>query len=381
MKTTGGKVVLSDSDEAVQTWIRARGGELIDSLSKESRLAVMNIILRGQALGDSPRRMAQEIRPLIGLNQRQAQANVTYRERVYQRFIERGLSPSKAAEKSDAAALRYAGKQHRYRAETIVNTEMAFAYNRGAHMGVGQAIANGYMGRCEMVWTTAGTNRVCSRCMELRGRVVGTTEDSGVTIPPLHPRCRCTIMYDEVGTRSGTRSKTTDIKPRGLAAGNIDSVTVEGSPPKLIDKLENMTPALIQKTLEHYEKQIVTAPIENAIIITVEGEIFHCTGGLNDLDTIIELGERLYGAIVTHNHPVGSVNEYSFSELDRALFVKYNLARLRGVDEFFIYELNRDPKFLNNEDEIPEIMEGYSVHRLNIRLARFFKYGYRRWLR
>ncbi|MBQ6005354.1 MAG: hypothetical protein IJL14_03790, partial [Selenomonadaceae bacterium] len=133
LKTTGGKVVLSDSDEAVQTWIRARGGELIDSLSKESRLAVMNIILRGQALGDSPRRMAQEIRPLIGLNQRQAQANVTYRERVYQRFIERGLSPSKAAEKSDAAALRYAGKQHRYRAETIVNTEMAFAYNRGAH--------------------------------------------------------------------------------------------------------------------------------------------------------------------------------------------------------------------------------------------------------
>ena len=65
-------------------------------------------------------------------------------------------------------------------------------------MGVGQAIANGYMGKCEMVWTTAGTNRVCSRCMELRGRVVGTTEDSGVTIPPLHPRCRCTIMYQEV---------------------------------------------------------------------------------------------------------------------------------------------------------------------------------------
>ena len=76
-----------------------------------------------------------------------------------------------------------------------------------------------------------------------------------------------------------------------------------------------------------------------------------------------------------------SANEYSFSELDRALFVKYNLARLRGIDEFFTYELNRDPKFLDDEDEIPKIMEGYSVHRLNIRLARFSKYGYRRWSR
>lgn len=56
------------------------------------------------------------------------------------------------------------------------------------------------MGRCEMVWTTAGTNRVCGRCMELKDTVVGTTDQSGVTIPPLHPRCRCAIMYREVGT-------------------------------------------------------------------------------------------------------------------------------------------------------------------------------------
>ena len=55
------------------------------------------------------------------------------------------------------------------------------------------------MGRCEMVWTTAGTNRVCGRCMELKDTVVGYTDQSGVTIPPLHPRCRCAIMYREVG--------------------------------------------------------------------------------------------------------------------------------------------------------------------------------------
>ena len=50
-----------------------------------------------------------------------------------------------------------------------------------------------------MVWTTAGTNRVCGRCMELKDTVVGYTDQSGVTLPPLHPRCRCAIMYREVG--------------------------------------------------------------------------------------------------------------------------------------------------------------------------------------
>ncbi|MBR3499452.1 MAG: hypothetical protein IKO05_10725 [Selenomonadaceae bacterium] len=134
------------------------------------------------------------------LTDRQAQANVKYKDRVYQKYLDNGLSEAKARERSEAAALKYAGKQHRYRAESIVLTENAFAYNRGAHMSVSQLIADGYMGRCEMVWTTAGTNRVCGRCMELKDTVVGYTDQSGVTIPPLHPRCRCAIMYREVGT-------------------------------------------------------------------------------------------------------------------------------------------------------------------------------------
>ena len=33
--------------------------------------------------------------------------------------------------------------------------------------------------------------------MELNGKVVGYTDESGVTLPPLHPRCRCAIIYRE----------------------------------------------------------------------------------------------------------------------------------------------------------------------------------------
>ena len=35
--------------------------------------------------------------------------------------------------------------------------------------------------------------------MELKNTVVGRTNESGVTLPPLHPRCRCATVYREVG--------------------------------------------------------------------------------------------------------------------------------------------------------------------------------------
>ncbi|MBR0290366.1 MAG: hypothetical protein IJQ82_15445 [Selenomonadaceae bacterium] len=197
-KATRGMIVLSDSNDYVKAWVNSHGGELITRLAEESRKAIMNVILRGQGLRMAPRDIAKEVRPLIGLTNRQVEANQNYRQKVYERYREHGASERIANERADKAALKYAGKQHRYRAESIVLTENAFAYNRGAHMGVSQSIADGYMGRCEMVWTTAGTNRVCGRCLELKDRVVGHTDESGVTIPPLHPRCRCAIMYREV---------------------------------------------------------------------------------------------------------------------------------------------------------------------------------------
>ena len=199
-KATRGMIVLSDSNDYVKAWVNSHGGELITRLAEESRKAIMNVILRGQGLRMAPRDIAKEVRPLIGLTNRQVEANQNYRQKVYERYREHGASERIANERADKAALKYAGKQHRYRAESIVLTENAFAYNRGAHMGVSQSIADGLMGRCEMVWTTAGTNRVCGRCMALKDTVVGHTDESGVTLPPLHPRCRCAIMYREIGT-------------------------------------------------------------------------------------------------------------------------------------------------------------------------------------
>ena len=38
---------------------------------------------------------------------------------------------------------------------------------------------------------------MCSRCLALKGTVVGYTDEVGVLLPPLHPRCRCAIAYRE----------------------------------------------------------------------------------------------------------------------------------------------------------------------------------------
>ena len=274
--------------------------------------------------------------------------------------------------------------KQRYRAESIARTELAFAYNRGAHESVRQAVSNGLMGVCEKVWETAGSHRTCGRCMELNGKVVGFDDkffdskyDTGET-PPLHPRCRCVIIYREIEGLF-----------RGLSSGNKIPLNIENTPPKLIGKLSDLKSETLKKELNHYEKLISNAKIENAVIFTVKGEIYHCSGDLNGipLNFFNELGEKLKGATVTHNHPIGSDNDYSFSEDDINLFQGFKLERLRGIDEKFIYEMDHD---ISNVDSISVLLTDFENieleeddyngrHRMVIIRALNEFFGYRRW--
>ena len=389
-KATRGRITIDDSDFRVKDFLRTRGAELVTLLSDESKRAIAAIILHGQANMIPPKKIAQQIRPLIGLNARQAQANVNYRERIFNRLVEQGLPANAANSRADKAALKYASKQHRQRAETIVHTELARAYNQGAHEGILAAQRAGLMGVCEMVWSTAGTNRVCGRCLALKDTVVGHTNESGVTLPPLHPRCRCTIIYREVGKPLTAPATSGNVGGRGLAAGNINVITTEGSPPKVIDKLESLTPVAIQKTLEHYEAQIVKAPVEHAVIITATGEIWHCNGDIHGIPNryFKQLAAQLEGAHVTHNHPPNAYeNDHTFSNDDISNFEYFKMARLRGIDEKFVYELNRNPNDLDFEEltagELLEMLSGEfkDSHRLVGLTAKNSEFGYRRWSR
>ena len=146
--------------------------------------------------------LARAVRPMVGLTIQQANANLNF----YNRMIESGVSEKKALEQS----IKYSARQHRYRGYNIARTELAFAYNKGEHFGVEQAIQQGYMGHTKKTWCTAADERVCKICKELEGKTIEMDEEFNYKTklsatnpgikrtPPAHPSCRCTILYVEV---------------------------------------------------------------------------------------------------------------------------------------------------------------------------------------
>ncbi len=159
---------------------------------------------------------------------------------------------------------------------------------------------------------------------------------------------------------------------------------MEGSPPKLIGKIPSLSNEMIDKTLKYFEEEIVNAPVENAVIITSKGSVYHCTGGVDTLDYIVLLGDKLNGAFVTHNHPSNSSNEYSFSASDRILFMDFKLAKLRGIDEKYVYEFNRNTDDVDEKvllENVYDFSETLVAHAANVDYAKEKGIGYRRWKR
>lgn len=164
---------------------------------------------------------------------------------------------------------------------------------------------------------------------------------------------------------------------RGLSSGRNENGIPDHDPPEFIRELLDYEDR--REVLLSYEKSIVDEPVENAIVITTDGKIYRCKGTLNGVYPDTDLGEQLYGAYVTHNHPIGSNNEYSFSDDDIALFRKYNLSTLRGIDELFEYELSLATNSIDQEIFIFDIDE-YSF-RHNVVICKAKEYGYGYWRR
>jgi len=194
--------VLPEFDEAHQRvveWVRTRGAELITDLTAEQQAALRILIHRlgiEQQMG--PEELARYLRPVIGLTQREAEAVARFREAL----LQDGLDPRKVEHR----AQNYAAWLNRRRAERIARTELAFAYNFGQFETVRQAVEQGHLPRERVVkvFSTADDERVCPRCGPLDGARIGLEETfPGATkrlpfvyVPPLHPRCRCTVIYE-----------------------------------------------------------------------------------------------------------------------------------------------------------------------------------------
>lgn len=198
--------------EGVKRWIKNRGADFITDSVQEQRRAIQRLTMASVRDNLSPEELAGVIRPCIGLTSRQAEANLRYYNNMKARLRKEHprMKEQTIIKKARSAQLKYAERQHRYRAQTIARTELAEAYNQGADFGIRQAQEEGYIGHVLKVWVTAREflyeskeNHVCQYCEAVEGESKEMDEyfDLGKCgmkrLPPAHPRCRCVVKYVE----------------------------------------------------------------------------------------------------------------------------------------------------------------------------------------
>lgn len=167
-------------------------------------------------------------------------------------------------------------------------------------------------------------------------------------------------------------------KTIGLSSN--DNITLENHPkPKLLTTLDDLSEENIEKALKNYEKEIKDDKIENAIVITKEGKIYQCFGNKTNVWPDVDLGNEIIESSITHNHPKTETN-YSFSDADINLFEKYKLSKLRGIDNKYIYELDKNKKPSLSSPSFNDNLEDITFEHLRlIQCAIDNNISYRRW--
>lgn len=187
--------------DGVLDWTENRAAEFVTNVTNQQIEGLRAVVRRAATLENmTVDQLARAIRPMVGLYKQQTIANLNY----YTKLIESGMKEKKANE----LAIKYAAKQHRYRAYNIARSELAYAYNKGAHEGIKQAQAAGYMGEMVKIWSTSDDERNCDYCNSLEGKELAMDEEFGFhtrltapgikLTPPAHPGCRCVLLYREV---------------------------------------------------------------------------------------------------------------------------------------------------------------------------------------
>lgn len=179
----------------------------------------------------------------------------------------------------------------------------------------------------------------------------------GVNLPPINNHfhwCRSTIIYNV-----------------DLSYQQMYNITNQDA------FVERIKPSEFDKKIVEYEDKIRNESVENMYVIQPNGNVYHFVGTDGNVKaTDVDLED----AIVTHNHP-RNVTQHSLSSLDRIDFNNNKIARYRGVDYKYIYEINRD---INFKEEMPNMEPNYSddpkgFHLDNILYSYRNNIGYKRW--
>lgn len=220
----GDKYIYNPMQEEVVKWTNDRAAQFVTNVTRDQVKAMREVIKRATQLHDmNVDELSRAIRPMVGLDWRQAIANENY----YNAMIESGLKPREALERS----IKYSARQNRHRAYRIARTELAHSFNYGTYAGTKQAQAQGLLGKCVKVWSCAADERVCDICGQLEGTEIDMDDDfyykdkngNKTRINPklsdpimgrigtAHPGCRCSLLIKEIEPPLQTADNSTVI--------------------------------------------------------------------------------------------------------------------------------------------------------------------------
>ena len=165
---------------------------------------------------------------------------------------------------------------------------------------------------------------------------------------------------------------------KGLGATHFSNDMPEHDSPVLKKTIDYNDQNAVIATLEEFERDAIESGIEKACVITRNGEVYECYGSEDRVFIDADLGDKLHGAYVSHNHPA-LYTEYSFSSDDFELFMNYELEVLRGEDVKYKYEFTRRNKTVDEHISIFDLTEEDYAHEKSIANAEIANIGYRRW--
>lgn len=221
-KDIGDQYAFDLYDQATQDRIRQAQDDLIQQMDAASRDTIEAIVMRGAQQGLSPDDIVGDIRAMIGLTDRQAQAVMNYRDMLknldstaLERQLRNGQHDAALQDAIDSGqdlsdvmigqmTEDYLSNYLDFRAETIARTEATRAVSAGLQDSYAQAIDRGVFpsDAVTQFWQIAGdelTCEICQSCADMNedGVAIGEPFDSidgpQDAPPDPHPSCKCSI--------------------------------------------------------------------------------------------------------------------------------------------------------------------------------------------
>ena len=255
---SGVNFVFNQLNPRLIDWLQSYTFGLVRQINDATKEGVRQFLLEGMRAGENPKEVARQVQGIVGLTERQAQAVSNYRAELegfhlrtsadayglgnkvsrvngtqvslldetgaatdginarrlrdfrYDGVLQRSMDNTKALspEQVDRMVGAYEDKYLAYRARTIARTEAMRTNNIGIQEAWRQAIEGNVVSEdlVRKLWLVAADERTCDECspipdmnpeLGVRFGQPFLTPEGPVTLPPLHPNCRCTIFIQQ----------------------------------------------------------------------------------------------------------------------------------------------------------------------------------------